>query len=281
MDFIDNNLLRMKGIVKIVVVLYVFVIFFSCGDNQDSVSNNSQNSSMVPFISYSIMNVYLHDTSAFTQGLQFYKGKLYESTGDYQNSSLRIVDLKTGNVLEKNSMGSNDLFAEGITIFNDKIFQLTWKNHIVFVYSLKNIYKVVKKFSWSKEGWGITNDGNHLIVSDGSSFLYFVDPETFQITRKLEVLNNNLLVEGINELEFIRGYIYANVFEKNIIIKIDPSNGNVVGIIDFSSLKLLNDLRFINSPEKVLNGIAYDSLSNKVFITGKNWPIIFELDLSL
>src|SRR5579885_216497 len=202
-------------------LVFVLSSFFSCGDKSPDRNEAKEISSTAPEISFFVQNVYPHDTTAFTQGLQYFNGLLYEGTGDYKNSSVRIVDLKSGKVKEKKLMGTKELFGEGITILNDTVYQLTWKNNVVFVYDVRNIHKTVKTFFWQKEGWGITNDGTNLIISDGSSILYFVDPKTFQIIRSIQVLNANEPIEKINELEFIHSSIYANVFGENIILKID------------------------------------------------------------
>jgi glutamine cyclotransferase len=227
-----------------------------------------------------IIGIYPHDTSAYTQGLEIYKGKLYESTGDYINSSLRITDIKTGRVEQKCMMGTADIFGEGITIFKDKIYQLTWKNHLVNVYDTKNITTPMKTFTWPYEGWGITHDDTDLIISDGSANLFFVNPDDFKVRSAKQVTDNIGPVKSINELEFLDGHIFANVYGSDFIIKIDPSNGHVVGIINLPELNKQYSRDFIPDDNEVLNGIAWDSASKKMYVTGKHWPHLFELTLN-
>ncbi len=234
-----------------------------------------------PKIAYNIVNIYPHDTGAYTQGLQFYNGKLYEGTGDWANSSLRISDLKTGKVEKKHLMGSTEIFGEGINIFKGKIYQLTWKNNIVYVYDINNIDKPLKTFNWPYQGWGITNNGTDLIISDGTANLYFVDAETFRVKSTVAVTEDGVPVDSINELEYIDGFVYANVYQSDFIIKIDPSSGHVTGKIDLPGIIQKNAPGYIPVPEdEVLNGIAYDSASKKLFITGKRWPKMFEITLN-
>lgn len=270
----------MLKVIKSVFLAFVLTNVFSCGHKSHEDNEIRETYPIVPNISFFIQNIYPHDTTAFTQGLEYFNGLIYEGTGDYKNSSVRIVDLKSGKVKEKNLMGTTQLFGEGITIFNDTIYQLTWKNNIVFLYDVKNIHKSIRTFFWQKEGWGITNDGTNLIISDGSSVIYFVDPKTFRIVRSIQVLNANEPIDKINELDFIHNSIYANVFEKNIILKINPSTGKVTGIINCDELIKENNLEFTREPEKVLNGIAWDSLNSRMFITGKLWPMLFEIKIN-
>ena len=228
-------------------------------------------------ININIIGIYPHDTSAYTQGLEFYKGKLYESTGDYVNSSLRITDKKTGKVEKKHVMGSSVIFGEGITIFKDKIYQLTWKNQVVNVYDINNIDQPIKTFNWPYEGWGITHNETDLIISDGSANLYFVNPEDFKVKSTRQVTDNIGPVKSINELEYFDGYVFANVYGSEIIIKIDPNNGHVVGVINLPGIIKQYAKEFIPDEEEVLNGIAWDSAAKKMYITGKHWPKMFEL----
>jgi len=229
-------------------------------------------------IPFTILAHHPHDTSAYTQGLQLYNGKMYEGTGDYEGSSLRITDYKTGKVEKKHMMGSDEIFGEGINIFHNKIYQLTWQSNIVYVYDLNNIDKPIQTFKWPYEGWGITNNGKELIISTGSSNLYFVNPETFQVTNTINVMDNRGDVKLLNELEYIDGYVYANVYESDYIVKIDPSNGHVVGVLNLPGL--LDKSDYVPGYTNVLNGIAYDSTSKTMFITGKRWPKLFELKLN-
>lgn len=231
-------------------------------------------------LSYNISNIYPHDTTAYTQGLEVYNGKLYEGTGDFEPSSLRITNIKTGKIEKKHVMGADSIFGEGITIFKDIIYQLTWTNNIVYVYDVKNIDKPITTFKWPYEGWGITNNGNDLIISDGSANLYFVNPDNFKVKSTIQVRDNNGPVQFLNELEYVDGSIYSNVYKTNYIIKIDPSSGYVVGKMDFPGLIQQYAKEYVPNEAEVLNGIAYDSSTKKFYITGKNWPKLFEITLN-
>ncbi|MEP7143532.1 MAG: glutaminyl-peptide cyclotransferase [Ferruginibacter sp.] len=231
-------------------------------------------------IPINIIGIYPHDTSAYTQGLEIYKGELYESTGDYINSSLRITDIRTGKIAQKHMMGTADIFGEGMTIFRDKIYQLTWKNHLVNVYDIKNIDKPIKTFTWPYEGWGITHNDTELIISDGSANLFFVDPDNFKVNSTKQVIDNIGPVNAINELEYFDGYVFANVYGSDFIIKIDPSNGHVAGIINLPGLIKQYAPGFTPDENEVLNGIAWDSANKKMYITGKHWPKMFELTIN-
>lgn len=229
-------------------------------------------------IAYTIIAQHPHDTSAYTQGLQLFNGKLYEGTGDYETSSLRITDWKTGAVVKKHLMGSDKIFGEGITILKNKIYQLTWQSHIVYVYDINNIEKPVNTFKWANEGWGITNNGTDLIVSDGSSNLYIVNPDDFKVKNTVAVVDNNGPINELNELEFINGFVYANVYQTDEILKIEPESGHVVGKMNFANL--LSDNDKVAGRTDVLNGIAYDSSSNIMLVTGKRWPKLFDVKLN-
>lgn len=261
-------------------LLLTIMILASCGGNQEEETYDPDIAPPppAPAISYSIVNQYPHDTSAYTQGLEWHNGKLYESTGDYENSSLRITDLKTGKPEKLNKMGKADLFGEGITIFKGKIFQLTWQNKMVFVYDEKDISKSIKTFQWPREGWGITHNEKELIISDGSANLYFVDPETFRVNNTIAVTENGNAVGNLNELEFINGSVFANIYLSNDIIRIDPESGHVTGRMNFANLLSPNEV--VSGRTDVLNGIAWDSAGKRVFITGKRWPRMFELNFN-
>ncbi|MEO7562508.1 MAG: glutaminyl-peptide cyclotransferase [Ferruginibacter sp.] len=265
------------------VLTFTIALFSACNSNDNPDSDPSitpQHSGIAApkIISFTIIAQHPHDTSAYTQGLQLYKGKMYEGTGDYATSSLRITDFKTGNVEKKHIMGSDKIFGEGINIFNDKLYQLTWQNNIAYVYDLKNIARPVKTFKWPYEGWGITNNGKELIVSDGTANLYFVNPDDFKVKNTLAVEDNNGPVLELNELEFIDGFVFANVYQQNYIVKIDPESGHVVGKMVMGNLLQASEI--IPERTDVLNGIAYDSASKTVFITGKRWPKLFEVKLN-
>ena len=229
-----------------------------------------------PLYSYRVVNTYPHDQDAFTQGLVFENGVIYEGTGLYGQSSLRKVDLESGNILQIYELPDR-YFGEGITIFEDIIIQLTWKSNTGFVYD-KIGFKLLRDFSYAAEGWGITHDGNRLIMSDGTSTLYFLDPKTFSIIGHIDVYDNSLPVNMLNELEYINGQIYANVWQTDYIAIIDPQSGQVSGWIDLSGLV---PSQYASTSIDVLNGIAYDTEKERLFITGKLWPWLFEIKLVL
>lgn len=261
------------------------ILLTACGDNDrppvDPDLPTYETIAPPAVIGYKIVNQYPHDTSAYTQGLQIHNGKFYEGTGDYETSSLRIVDIKSGKVEQKHMMGTDKIFGEGINIFNDKLYQLTWENNLVYVYDLKDINKPVQTLKWPYQGWGITNNGTDLIVSDGTANLYFVDPKDFRVKNKIQVITNAGPQMALNELEYIDGFIYANVYEKEYVYKIDPVSGHVVGVIDFSGLPAQYfKEQIVPDRTNVLNGIAYDSASKKMYITGKRWPKMFEVEMN-
>lgn len=221
-----------------------------------------------------VVNDYPHDPEAYSQGLIFVEGTLYEGTGKYGQSTLRRVDLKTGAVQQQISLDRR-VFGEGITAWDDSIVQLTWKANVGMVYDRKT-FELRRKFRYSGEGWGITNDGRNLIVSDGTSTLRFLDPRTFQVVRRLTVRSDGNRIRHLNELEFVNGEILANVWYKDYIVRISPSSGEVTGYIDLSRL-WPQDQR--PDKEAVLNGIAYDEVGKRLFVTGKNWPRLYEIRL--
>ena len=224
--------------------------------------------------SYVIVHSYPHDPMAFTQGLAWDQGIVYEGTGKRGRSSLRRVDLQTGRV-EQEIDYEKDIFAEGITVFHNKIYQLTWKNKTVFVYD-KHDFAIIKSWRFPREGWGITHDNRNLIVSDGTSTLYFLDPETLSERRRIAVHDNSGRVKYLNELEYVKGSVYANVWKSNRIAIINPDNGVVEGWVDLSRLR---EQLICDKPPNVLNGIMYDPEGNRLFVTGKLWPTLFEIRL--
>jgi glutamine cyclotransferase len=222
----------------------------------------------VPIYTYRVINAYPHDAEAFTQGLVFEGGYLYEGTGIKGASSLRKVQLETSGVIQILRL-PKDLFGEGITIYHNRIIQLTWRSGIGFVYD-KDSFRVLRKFRYPTEGWGITHDGKRLIISDGTATLYFLHPETFKNIGQVTVRDVHGPVPLLNELEYIRGEIYANVWHKTLIARISPQSGTVTGWIDLEGLCRWNG---------ELNGIAYDADKDRLFITGKLWPVIYEIKL--
>ena len=220
---------------------------------------------------YEVVNVYPHDKDAYTQGLVFENGVLYESTGLYGHSTLRRVELETGKIMQLHAL-PNQLFGEGSTIFNDKIIQLTWQSNRFFVYD-KHSFDLLQEFDYATEGWGITHDGSQLIMSDGTATLYFLNPETFDKIGQIEVYDTGSLIE-FNELEYVRGEVYANIWKEEKIAIINPQTGQVKGWIDLRGIQGLN-----SDTNKVLNGIAYDADEDRLFVTGKNWSQLFEVKL--
>ncbi len=275
---------------KIIFSVLLLSIFISCHNNADPDIDNtlpvpkSNNLPAPQPITFSVENVYPHDPHAFTQGLEFHNGKLYEGTGEPKESRLRIVDMKTGKSEKEYLIPDPSVFGEGITVFKNKIYQLTWQNHKIFVYNFNDITHPVNTFNWSAEGWGITHDNNDLIISDGSSKLYFVQPDDSKKEMKtmkvISVADNRGDLDSLNELEYINGYVYANRWYTNEILKIDTASGHAVGIMNFTGLLKQYDPNTIVDDGAVLNGIAYDSAANKLYITGKNWPKLFEIKMN-
>lgn len=220
-----------------------------------------------------VVNAYPHDRSSFTQGLFFLDGQMYESTGLHGSSTFRKVDLQTGNALKKLNFDKK-FFLEGSVSLNDKIYMLTWENKVAFVYDAKTL-DYIATYSYPREGWGITTDGKSLIASDGSSRLYFMD-EKFRVSRQITVKMNGRPVNFLNELEYIDGKIWANVYTTDMILIIDPSSGAVTGVVDCTGL-LPAHLRYDDTD--VLNGIAYNPENGKIYLTGKNWCRLFEVEL--
>jgi glutamine cyclotransferase len=281
----------MKKMLQYWFILISIATFVSCADNHTDSSESYLETSKIPaasVINYSIVQSYPHDTSAFTQGLELFNGYLLESTGLLGKSSLRKVDIKTGKVLKKLDM-DQAIFAEGITSLNDTVYQLSWQNHLVFLYDANNI-KPIGRLNWSGEGWGLANDGQNLIISDGSDKLYFVEPGTLKLNKVLSVVDQYGPVNNLNELEMVEGYIFANRWQYDYILKIDPANGHVIGTMnmkDFLQKNSRSDLGYLKQPGStavesgaVLNGIAYDKEKKSLYITGKLWPEIFELQLN-
>ena len=224
---------------------------------------------------FAIVAVYPHDTSAFTQGLAYRDGFLYEGTGREGQSSLRKVRLETGEIVQQVNL-EPDLFGEGITLLNDKVIQLTWKSGIGFVYDL-NSFRLLRRFSYSGEGWGLATNGRELFLSDGTPEIRVLDGETFQEKRRIKVHEGSTAVDQLNELEFVEGQVFANLWHSNRVARISPQTGDVVGWIDLTGL--LSPMYRLE-PEAVLNGIAYDPIRKRLFVTGKLWPRIFEIKLS-
>lgn len=276
---------------RLYFLILIAVVSFGCTDNSGSKANGtvnktnsvnmSDNTAKLPVSGFEVVNAYNHDQNAFTQGLIFHDGFLYESTGHSGQSSLRKVELETGKVVQKKEV-PEEYFAEGMTILGDKVYQITWQENTAFVYNLSD-FSLVKQLRYSGEGWGLTNDGTNLIMSDGTHVIRFVDPETFETLRTIVVLNE----EGkplmrLNELEYVKGEIWANIWQSenikkpNHIARIDPANGKLLGWINLDGISPNDSGR---NYENSLNGIAYDAATDRIFVTGKNWQRLFEIKL--
>jgi len=265
---------------KILAALSI-LLFVACNNNDTNNNNTSVDDNSnppPPAINYSVVKMYPHDTTFFTEGLIWYNDHLYESTGLEDQSRLVKTDLNNGRVVQEYKMQPSD-FGEGIAILNGKIYQLTYQQHKVYVYDLAT-FKKIQEFTWPYEGWGMTTDGKHLIISTGSSNLYYVNPDNFKIENTVSVTNNYGPVGKINELEYVNGYIYSNVWFENTILKIDPQSGKVVGQLDMGNLVQNSGITLNDPNEDVLNGIAYDSTKNALYVTGKRWPALFEIKLN-
>ncbi len=225
--------------------------------------------------SYRVLHTYPHDPNAYTQGLIYEDGHLYESTGLSGRSSLREVDLQTGKVIREHDLPSQ-YFGEGLTNWGNTLVQLTWQSHTGFVYD-RATFHLIRTFHYSGEGWGLTQDGHNLILSDGTSSLRFLDPQTFQQVRSLPVTDHGKAVQQINELEYVRGEVYANIWFSNRIARISPKTGHVLGWIDLTGIIPVVEIRNDNS---VLNGIAWDAGGDRLFVTGKLWPKLFEIRIT-
>ena len=262
---------------SIVYFLTFVVIFTQCSnENQESISVDlpPQNKSE---LKYKILHIYKHNPEYYCQGLEFFNGNLWEGTGNYGKSKIVEYNCQDGKIIRQKSNDSK-YFGEGITIFNNNLFQLTWQEHQVFVYDLK--LNLVKTFPWAEQGWGLTHNDSFLIVSTGSNIIYFVNPSDFKIVKQISVQFNGNPVNNINELEFVQGMIYANIYLTDKIVKIDAQTGNVVAEADFSNI--LSDAGIKKNPKEidpgfVLNGIAYNKTTNTFFITGKSWEEMFEI----
>lgn len=252
------------------LAVLVLGLLLACGkqNREDSVKNNSS----IPF---KLKSRWKHDPKAWTQGLLIYDGKLYESTGQKQ-SYIGIVDIKTG-IPDKKVVLDDKYFGEGISVLNNKIYQLTWQNHVGFIYDLKTFARL-GEFRYSTEGWGLTNDNHHLIMSDGTEKLIYLDTATMKPVKTVKVKDENGFVTGLNELEYMDGFILANQWETNRILKIDPESGSVTGTLDLTPL--VREAKLDNPNADVLNGIAYHPATRLLIVTGKLWPSTYVLQLN-
>jgi glutamine cyclotransferase len=264
----------------------IFIVSFNliaCKNSENATENNEVNENIIKapsILQYEVVKVYPHDTSSYTQGLEWHGDFLFEGTGNYGKSILHKMDAKMQTIGKKIKL-INQVFGEGITIFNQKIYQLTWKEHKVYVYDANTLQKE-KEFYWQYEGWGITHNDTSLIVSTGGSDIYMVDPNSFTIQKTIGVYNNYGYVSDINELEYVNGKIFANIYGQNDIVVIDPNTGQIINIINFSNLLAQSGVKYDPrsiDPGYVLNGIAYQPTTKTYFITGKCWPVIVEIKI--
>ena len=266
---------------RLLISIIVISILSGCADNSrtERRTNNRQNN-QIQSINFKVIRSYPHDTGSFTEGLLFHDNQLFESTGSPQEfpntrSVFGNVDLKTGKIEVKAELDRKKYFGEGILFFKDRIFQLTYKNQIGFIYDAKT-YANIGSFSYSnKEGWGLTTDGKNIIMSDGTNIITYLDPESLKPIKTLDITFNGSSALYVNELEYINGFIYANIWTTNDIAKIDPQTGKIVGIIDLSSL--YREAKKKNPLSEATNGIAFDQSDGRIFVTGKFWPAIFQI----
>lgn len=268
-------MLKMR-LLRLLLVLGVALFCLQCQPNSNGGASNKTTTppanGPVPKYGYQIVNIWPHDSNAFTQGLILMDGKLLESTGQEGFSSLRRVDLESGRVLKKVDVPV-PYFAEGLTALNGKLYQLTWQHNIGFIYDAQT-FERQGQFTYDGEGWGLATDGQSLILSDGTNRIRFIDPNGFRVTRTITVTDGSQPVRELNELEYVKGEIYANVWHDNRIATIDPQSGHVKSWIDLTGLMPAGELK---DEEAVLNGIAYDEAKDMLIVTGKLWPRVFEI----
>lgn len=263
---------------KINACFIILILIVSCNCNNTTVSTNTViagNDNSPAIMQYSILKVYPHDTASFTEGLYLSNNFLFESTGMNGESKLRKVDLTNGKATQEIKLDTS-LFGEGISMIDGKIYQLTYREHKVFVYDAAT-FKKIKEMQWPFEGWGMTTDGKQLIISTGSSNLYYVNPDDFKILKTVNITDNNGPVGNINELEYVDGKIYANVYETFYIIKINPESGTVESKADLTGVLEKTGTHYNPQKIDVLNGIAYNAANKSFYITGKYWPALFEV----
>jgi glutamine cyclotransferase len=259
----------MNSIITFSTVLLIAIVFSSC---QPGKATRVESNGTIPNYTYDIVKVYPHDADAFTQGLVFRDGKLLESTGEEGRSTLRKVDLDSGQTLKKVDLAPQ-YFGEGMTVLNNKVYQVTWQHQIGFIYDYQT-FERLGEFNYEGEGWGLTTDGQSLILSDGSNRLRFLDANSFRVISTIDVTENGQPVRQLNELEYIKGEIYANIWHSTRIVTINPQTGAVTTSMDCADLVSQSGA---HDEEAVLNGIAYDEASDRLFVTGKLWPKLFEI----
>lgn len=261
----------MERSVNLFALLSAFLMSFSCGVQKREKPEDPSSGNTIP---YSIKMVFPHDPEAYTQGLVYYKGKVLESTGS-NDSWIAEVNLARGEQ-DKKVVLDKEYFGEGITVLNNKIYQLTWKDNLGFIYNADN-FEEIGTFSYDFEGWGITTDGQHLIISDGSEKIYFLDTLTYSVEKTLTIRENDFLVKQLNELEYVDGFIFANQWETNYLLKIDPQTEQVVGKVDLSPIA--KEIKRNYPQADVLNGIAFNPETREMLVTGKRWPKAYILKI--
>lgn len=263
---------------KIFPGICLLFLLFACNDSDNQ--NPATINPPPPTIPFTIVQSLPHDTSSFTQGLTIHEGSLFESTGQYGTSWFGPVDFSTGKI-DKKIILPNEYFGEGHTFFQNKLYLITWREKKGFIYDSKTFNKI-SEFNLLTEGWGLTHDSTHLIMSDGTSNIYYLNPETMEVVKTLSVTDNNGPVPNLNELEYINGYLYANQWQTRFILKINPADGKVTGRLDFR--EVINSVKAkdpqFEAQEKTLNGIAWDATNQKAYITGKYWPELLEISFT-
>jgi glutamine cyclotransferase len=268
-----------------VLALGLAIVFASCHnekkETQTTATSVDSTKTLTPkILTYKVTGTLAHDTAAYTEGFELNGGKIYEGTGTYENSFISVADTASGKVEKKFPLKDKNMYGEGISILNNQLFQLTYQNHVAFVYDLKDLNKIAGTFKWPYEGWGMTNDGKNLYASDGSSIIYKLDPKSFAIVGQIQVMDDLGTVDQLNELEYVDGFIYVNKWQTTKILKVDATTGKVVGTIDcFGLLSNYAPDYTLKSEDSVLNGIAWDKKRQLLYVTGKNWPLIFKLKL--
>lgn len=265
---------------RYLIRLFLLLLIFLFCTGFDPENTELQKSSLLRLLktdkarisNINIINIFPHDPESYTEGLVYHQRYLYESTGLHGKSFLKKIEIKTGKIIKKVKL-REEYFGEGMTILDNKIYQLTWKNQTGFIYDLLS-FQETGRFSYQGEGWGLTTDGKSLIISNGTSVITYLNPETFKVIRKIKVSDGKMPVNNLNELEFIRGEIWANIFMEDIIARISPHTGKVLGWIDLSRLHLMLPDQ---GKRDDLNGIAYDPEGDRIFVTGKFWLKLFEI----
>ncbi len=273
----------MRSLIISLALLLVSLAFVGCPDSNDGPARDTTSTHVdttstkppgLPVYTYEVVNSWAHDTSAFTEGLLYHDGFLYESTGLEGVSTLRKVEIETGRVVQKINLPP-EIFGEGLALFGGKLYQLSWQNQKGFVYDLKS-FKLLRTFTIYGEGWGMTSDSTRLYMGDGSEFLRLLDPDSLRVEKTVGVYDGNRPIKEINELEWVKGEIFANVWKTDMIVRIDPATGKLLGVIDLRGILPAQD----RTPQiDVLNGIAYDPATDRLWVTGKKWPRLFEIRL--